>query len=144
LVQTTSEPNDNDKTGVMMRARGDGGETLVEILFTVVIIGLTVTALISALGTAGNAGNVQRNSVQADLVMRNYAEATKAAAQGCPTGVTFAAVYPSPLPSGFNVAGGFGICPSVNSPLINTLRLTLTVTGPSGLLKIMQMTVRTP
>ena len=32
-----------------MRTRGDTGETLVEILLTVMIIGLTVTALISSL-----------------------------------------------------------------------------------------------
>lgn len=125
-----------------MRKRGDLGETLIEILLTVVITGLTVTALISSLGTAGNAGNFQRSSVQTDIVMRNYAESTKAAAQLCVPGAPYSVVYTAP--TGFTAtveaASGVGICPSVDS----TQALTLVVTGPMGLRSTMQIKVRTP
>jgi type II secretory pathway pseudopilin PulG len=124
----------------MMRARGDGGETLIEILLTIVIVGLTITALISSLATAGNAGNVQRISVEADVVMRNYAEATKAAAQkDCVLGAaSYNVVYAEP--TGFKVAGAGNACPSTTTHQ----KLTLTVTGPTGLEAKMDVKVRTP
>jgi Tfp pilus assembly protein PilV len=112
----------------MTHARKDIGESLIEVVMTIVIVGLTVTALISSLATAGNAGNVQRSSVQADVVMRGYAEATKAAAQGCAPGTSYVVVYSSPgytfaaIPSG-------SICPSVAAPQKLTLVVTTTSTG---------------
>ncbi|MEY2581960.1 MAG: hypothetical protein QOE09_1809 [Ilumatobacteraceae bacterium] len=128
-----------------IRARTDVGETLIEIVLTVVIIGLTVTALLSSLATAGNAGNVQRISVQADVVMRNYAEATKSAVEEhCVPGGSYTVVYPlaeSPLPPGFTLpTGAGGPCPAVNT----TQPLTLVVTGPRGFRDSMDIKVRTP
>jgi type II secretory pathway pseudopilin PulG len=134
----------------MMGARRDGGETLIEILLTVVIVGLTFTALFAALAGAGNAGNTQRTSVQTDVVLRNFAEATKAAAEACVTGGTYTVSYPSPLPTGYalSVTGsgagtGAGIgssCPPVSAPQLLTLR----VTPPVGSFATMQIKVSTP
>jgi type II secretory pathway pseudopilin PulG len=125
-----------------MRARRDSGETLIEILLTIVIVGLTITALISSLATAGNAGNVQRISVETDVVMRNYAEATKAAAQHCVAGANYTVNYTEPL--GFDVetlpADKKDVCPLVGS----TQKLTLTVIGPTELEATMDIKVRTP
>lgn len=127
-----------------MRARRDAGETLVEILLTVVITGLAITALISSLAVAGNAGNAQRSSVQTDVEMRNYAEATKAAVlQACTApGATYTVGYTPPLP-GFTVSTDDptgGDCPDPNTPQL----LTLHVTGPLGLNQEMDIKVRTP
>jgi type II secretory pathway pseudopilin PulG len=123
-----------------MRARRDAGETLVEILLTVMITGLTITALVSSLGVAGNAGNAQRSSVQTDVVMRNYAEATKAGAQVCVVGATYVVDYVAP--SGFTIATSptDKACPNVTT----TKLLALTVTGPLGFHETMQIKVRTP
>ena len=125
----------------MSRERGDVGETLIEILLTVFLTGLTITALLSSMATAGNAGNVQRSSVQLDVLMRNYAEATKAAVEGCVTGGTFTVVLPA-APAGFalplppiNVP-----CPVVTIPV----KLNLTVTGPLGISETMPLWIRTP
>ncbi len=152
-------PRANDQTGEIMRARGDGGETLIEVLFTIVIISLTFTALFTSLATAGNAGNVQRISVQADVVMRNFAEATKLAARTC-GGVagatppsTYNVVYPVPsstLPprfvptvSGVGAGSGVGVgsaCPVAGTPQ----QLTLKVDVPMGPPVTMQIKVITP
>jgi type II secretory pathway pseudopilin PulG len=132
-----------------MRARRDAGETLVEILLTVVITGLAITALISSLAVAGNTGNVQRSSVQTDVEMRNYAEATKAAVlQACTVGgATYTVGYTpkigftvstSTTPDDGNPTGG--VCPNVAT----TQLLTLKVTGPLGLNQEMDIKVRTP
>ena len=120
--------------------RRDVGETLIEILLTMVIIGLTVSALLGSLTTAGNAGIAQRTSVTADVVMRNYAEAAKSAVQGCLVGGTYTVVYPVTLPAGFVVSGAGTVCPPVAAPV----QLTLKVTGPSGLQTTMQIRVSTP
>lgn len=124
-----------------MRERKDVGETLMEIVLTITIIGLTVTALLSGLATTGTAGNVQRVSVQADVYLRNYAEATKAAVQKCVDGATtYAVSYQPPVGSGFAVAGAGSLCPNAATPQL----LTLTVTGPLGFHDDLGIKVRTP
>lgn len=138
-------------------ALSDVGETLVEILFTIVLVSLTFSALFISLATAGTASNAQRVSVQADAVMRNFAEATKAAVQSCGTGATptttYTVVFPLPtqtLPVGFTptvtgVGAGTGVgvgsvCPSVTAPQL----LTLKVTGPLAFSATMLIKVITP
>ena len=138
-TSATDRPHTGLQAGVT-RAMADIGETLIEIVLTVVIIGLTITALLSSLATVGNASNAQRTSVQTDLVMRNYAEATKSATQNCVVGGTYTVVYPA-LPTGFSVSGAGSACPTqVTTPLL----LTLSVQGPSGPPTTMQIKVNTP
>jgi type II secretory pathway pseudopilin PulG len=137
--------NRNDHTALMTRARADVGETLVEILLTIVVIGVSVTGLLSSLATAGNAGNAQRGGVKADTVLRSYAEATKAAAQKCIAGAPFTVTYVSPplFPVGTIPAGT--VCPGPNtSPDPFLLPLTLTVTGPLSVHDSLDVVVRTP
>jgi type II secretory pathway pseudopilin PulG len=128
-----------------MRARGDRGETLVEVLLTIVIIGLTITALLSSLAAAGNAGNMHRSSVQADYILRNYAAAAKAQAQLCTAGSSFAVVYTPP--AGFAVGGiaAGSVCPGPSTlPLAYIAPYTLTVAGPLGFHDSLDVRVRTP
>jgi type II secretory pathway pseudopilin PulG len=128
----------------MMRTRGDVGETLVEVMLTIVIIGLTVTALLASLATVGNAGNSQRLNVQGDFVMRNYADAAKTAVTACATDPSYTVEYPvdrAPLPAGFKLpTGAGGLCPAAGT----TTKLTLTVIGPLGFHDSMDIRVRTP
>lgn len=123
-----------------MRTRGDVGETLVEIMLTIVIIGLTVTALLSGLATISNAGTAQRNGVRADVVLRDYAETTKAATQVCVASATYSVNYVPP--AGFTVSSSpsSNVCPAPGTPQ----QITLTVNGPQGLHETMQIKVRTP
>jgi type II secretory pathway pseudopilin PulG len=129
-----------------MYARRDRGETLIEIVLTIVIISLTITALVSSLATVANAGTAQRNSVRVDVVLRNYAEATKAAVQGCVAGSTYTVAFVPP--TGFTVQGGVltGVaCPTISgaqapqSPLVQ-----LTVSGPTGSHATVALRLRTP
>ena len=127
-----------------MTRREDVGETLVEVMLTIVIIGLTITALLSSLATVGNAGNSQRIGVQGDVVMRNYADAAKAAADDCVAGAALVVTYPAvqaPLPTGFSLpTGASGTCPAAGT----TSKLTLVVVGPRGFRDTMDIKVRTP
>jgi type II secretory pathway pseudopilin PulG len=125
-----------------MKARRDVGETLIEILLTIVIISLTITALVSSLATVANAGTAQRNSVKLDAVLRNYAEATKAAAQNCVDGGSYTITYVAPI--GFTVSRvPVGtVCPPTTGS--QPVPLQLTANGPAGSHATMQLRVRTP
>lgn len=124
-----------------MREHGDRGETLIEIIITVVITMITVTALVSSLATVGTAGQAQRSSVTADGVMRNYAEAVKAASRSCSKGAKFTVNFTPP--AGYTVSYDPQIsgCPPVAEP---PQVLKLAVAGPTARAQTMQIVIRTP
>ena len=77
------------------------------------IVGLTIARCSRASPRWATPANAQRRSVQTDVVMRNYAEATKAAnTETCVVGGTYTVVYPAPLPTGFTISGAGNACPT--------------------------------
>ena len=113
-----------------------------EVMLTIVIISLTVTALLAALGSVSRAGTAQRNGVRADSVLRSYAEAIKVGAQLCTTvGAAYTVTTLAP-PTGFtqSVLPTGNICPPIATPTL----LTLKVLGPLGLSETMQIKVGMP
>lgn len=118
----------------------DLGESLVEIVLTVVIVGVTVTALVSGLATVAAAGDAHRQGVRADTVMRNYAEAAKAAARACTVGGTWIPSYTPPSGYSVSFSPSTTTCPAVST----TRRVTLSVVSPNGTRDEMTIVVRTP
>lgn len=122
------------------RRHRDRGESLVEVILAVVIIGISVSALVSGLATAANAGIVQRDSALADTLLRNIAEAAKAEGHTCVPG--------KDLPLDLTVPDGWVAkvdpdtlrCPEPTDPL----RFTAWVTGPDGTSSSLDVVVRTP
>lgn len=53
---------------------GDRGETLVELLITIVIMGITVVAVVGALMTSIQMSDIHRKQATAGTVARDYAE----------------------------------------------------------------------
>jgi type II secretory pathway pseudopilin PulG len=91
--------------------RSEHGETLVEILVAVAILGLAATALIGALGTITSASSLHRHQATAETAIRSYAEAVKAAGyRDCRAPATYAAAD-----VGFAVPAGFDSAPPVVS-----------------------------
>jgi type II secretory pathway pseudopilin PulG len=60
----------------------EAGITLVEILVSVAILGIAITGLVSAMGTASLASGYHRKQATADTVIKSYAEALKTHIQG--------------------------------------------------------------
>ena len=57
--------------------RSEAGMTLVEVLITITILGISIVGIISGLGTTSRASYVHRRHVNIDVVVRSYAEAIK-------------------------------------------------------------------
>ena len=129
-------------------ARSERGDTLVEILAALVIIGLIVSAYFAAYATASTGSKGQRDLVTADGVLRDYAEAIKSAVRdqvnGCgksnPT--TFTASYTPP--AGFTVSSSPSVtgqtCPAVTA--VNLEHLTVQL--PTAQARVLDIEVRTP
>lgn len=62
------------------RGRGDRGETLIEILISVAIMGIVMVGLITSLTTATIAGDTHRRLSDVEVVARDYGEAVVAQA----------------------------------------------------------------
>src|SRR5215467_8125481 len=123
----------------MAKHRSDEtGETLLEVLIALVIIGLVVGAFFASFTTASSASTQQRNLVTADGILRNYAESVKTAVRdSCNSFATYTPAYSAP--SGFVVSPdptAPQACPPVSGPLAQQVpTVHLTVTLPSGTTK---------
>src|SRR5262245_26502308 len=62
----------------VVRARGDDGISLAEILVTIAILGVCVAVLLGGTTALPVATTVHRRDAQADAMLRNWAEAIKA------------------------------------------------------------------
>jgi prepilin-type N-terminal cleavage/methylation domain-containing protein len=144
-----------ERDGFVVRARSHGrlshrndrGDTLLEIIITVVIIGIVVGAFFAAISTGSTASAAHRNYVTADALLRDYAESAKSAARAdCPTSTTYTTTTTS-LPAGFSMTNGAGfvgtdgVCPDDTS---SVREAELTVTLPDGATKTLQIDLRTP
>src|SRR5262249_1781350 len=141
VAPTATRPTRTREEGVM-RHRSEAGETLAEIVLTIVLIGLAVAALLAALGTAAGASKQHRDLANADIALRSYAEATKEAVRH-QCGDLHQSSYTVPFPAqhGFTGTGGDGSCPLPGSPR----ERTLVVTNPEHTTTAqMTIVVRTP
>lgn len=118
----------------------DRGETLIEIVLTIVIISVAVTALVSGLATAANAAGAQRESVIADTTLRNLAESAKIEVRSCAPGEPFE--LDQPLPDGWSATASpsDAACP----PSGDVLGLTFAVVSPAEHEWSLEVIVRGP
>ncbi len=80
------------------RFAGSQGETLLELLITVTIMGGAIVAVLGGIAVAVNSSDQQKKDVGVEVVLRDYAEAIKAAPyNGCaaPSSINYSA------PTGF-------------------------------------------
>ena len=125
---------------------GDRGDTLIEILLAVVVIGAVFSAFFVAISTGSSAAAAHRNYVTADAILRDYAEAAKSAARAdCGTSTTYTTT--TTTRPGFTVANGAGfsgtdgVCPADTS---SVQKASFTVTLPGGATRSIEIDVRTP
>ena len=122
--------------------RSEAGETLIEILISIVLMGAVFAAFFSAIATTSTATKSHRYFVTADAVLRDYAETAKQATRDtCTSGNTGAAIPVTfTPPSGYSVAATGLTCPSLTT--VNSVAITATL--PNGVTKRLDIEVRTP
>jgi type II secretory pathway pseudopilin PulG len=128
------------------------GDTLLEILLALVVMGLVVGAFLATYSTQGTGSMEQLSLVTADGVLRGYAEATKSAVrtQCTSLGATFDVSY-TPSDSAFTVNPLTAQpCPprstpsSTYAPAQPWAPIVLTVTLPNGQTRSLKLVVRSP
>ena len=125
--------------------RRDLGESLIEIVMTVLVISASVTALVAALASASASAKAQRDNVVADAAIRNVVETVKQDVLKYCSPYDATVVLPktsTTMPTGFTVA----ITPaSFNCPTVSTTAMvTVKVTSPVGVVDTLTIKVRTP
>jgi len=85
----------------MISEDGDTGETLIELLVAIVILGIAVVAILGGIVVIVESSTLHRKQAQAQNGLRAWAEQTSAATYNdCATAGSFSLPSPS-LPSGF-------------------------------------------
>lgn len=104
--------------------RSEAGTTLVELLVTIVILGIAFSTLIGGTFTAVATSDRQRKQTVADGVLRSFAEAVKAAPYdaGCSTAAYAANGY-TPPPSYTPTVVSCGALDNAALPGVQLLRL---------------------
>jgi len=126
----------------------DSGESLIEVLATIVIVSIAVVALVASLASASRSSVSHRRAQKTDAVMRNFAERLKLATSSCVAGVPYTVSYNPP--EGYVVGGSSnddstftgtsGTCPTVDRTQVVTLSAAYT----GVIANTIQLVVRTP
>jgi type II secretory pathway pseudopilin PulG len=77
------------------------GETLLELVITLLIMGTVIVALLAGIATAFSSSDINKKEIGVEVVLHSYAEAVMGATyNGCsvPTGITYTA------PAGYGVS----------------------------------------
>ncbi len=130
------------------RSNDESGDSLVEVLITLVIVGLIIGGFFTAITTTARASTAHRDLVTADAVLRDYAESTKLAVRAqCPgnAGAPFTVSYSPPAGSGITVTATGLTCPSLTGANdISTVVITATLPNSAHTTRLLRINVRTP
>ena len=140
------------KVATRLRADGERGESLIELVITLAILGLAVVSIVMAIGAGVTMSDIHRKQATAGSYAKSYAEAIQAAV--ATTGYTPCAVpaaAPSGLPAGYTSiasvtsywTGSAWAAGCSGSP--NVQRITVTVASPDAKAsERLNVTVRRP
>jgi Tfp pilus assembly protein PilV len=123
-----------------VRERRDAGESLNEVIITIVVISLAVTALFAALNTATASAKSHADRAKNDAVVRDLAEAVKNSTATCEAGDPYTVQFTAPTGYSASITPSSGVCPEVTAVQI----VTIEVTPPAGNPQRLEVAVRTP
>ena len=136
---------------VNKRRCNEAGDTLLEIVIALVVIGLVVGAFLATFSTQGSGSTAHRSLATADGILRSYAEATKSAVRTqCTTAGASYTVNYSPPPLYTVNSLGTRPCPPTTMPSPTYAPnqpwapIVLTVTLPNSQTRSLSLVVRSP
>ncbi len=138
---------------MIISGHNESGETLLEILIAIVVIGLVISGYFSAFSTASTVSGTHRDVATADGLLRDAAELTKNTVRAsCSTGSTYSVDYSSLVTSPVTHPGFIppaaivnqGCPPVTGSAATQVPTVSLTFTLPHGQTRTLSVMVRTP
>src|SRR5687768_10250548 len=114
----------------MRRSRSEAGFSLVEVLVTVAIIGITFAVFVGGMGTSIVVSDRHRKQAVAHAGIRNFAEAVKAApfSTDCPNiAAKYLSAYSPPPPTRRSAAGTATNAISHTAPSVHSLSANTTL-----------------
>ena len=129
------------------KKREDRGDTLIEVLCTIVILGSAIAALLTGLGTTVLSSARHRDQATGNALLRSYAEAVKQSTRAgyinCATSYNVAATAYT-LPGGWDPPTNQVVtppgCPGGTDP--GTQRVTITIVTPRNVAQSLDIVVR--
>ena len=119
--------------------RNEAGETLVEVMMTVAIVGIAMVSILAGIGASIRFSATHRTAASTGIALVSAAEAVKGASGGSATCATLSAstyapaVASAPRPPGWSSADvsiESASCVSVNGQALP--RITIVATAPAG------------
>ena len=143
------ESNSTMNLPVKHNRHDDNGETLIEVLATIIILGTAIAALLAGISTAVLNSSNHRDLATGNALLRSYAEAVK---QSTRAGfVNCATTYPVSStaysqPTGWAVPTNAVInpCPFGPGSPLSTQRVTITIVTPKNVTQSLDIWVRKP
>ena len=133
------------------KKRDDSGETLVEVLCTILILGSAIAALVAGLGTTALNSVRHRDQATGNALLRSYAEALKQTTTGdgfytnCRSTPYAVPTSKYTLPSGWaaptNVVTLGSTCPGTDP---GTQQVRITIVTPKNATQSLDIWVRSP
>jgi type II secretory pathway pseudopilin PulG len=125
-VTALRKPDAGRARGAALRRRlsADAGETLLELLIAIVIIGITVTAVMGAIVSSAGASAEHRAIAAVDTVLKSYAENAKYQIELAPTPAYAACATPLAVPAAYSNSGLSWVAPSGYSAPTYTVSIT--------------------
>jgi type II secretory pathway pseudopilin PulG len=123
------------------RCRDERGDSLVEIVFAIVLIGIVAAGFFTAVMTSATASKAHREAVTADAVLRNYAETAKQSARDtCVDSGSAGTAIPVSYtpPTGYSVSATGLTCPAAGVAQL----VHITATTPVSIDKTLDIEVR--
>jgi len=143
---TGPDSNEADSSGAVGCAHEEQGSTLIELLMATAIMGIAVVAILVGSSVTFTSSGANRQSTNAGIVARDYAEALDLAV--AQTGAWCSGSYDVPTAS-YNPPAGYTAsvtyidgCPAASAPQFQ--RVTITVTQPNGFTETLKTVVRQP
>ena len=125
----------------------DKGETLVEVLAAIIILGTAIAALLAGLGSTVANSSRHRDLATGNALLRGYAEAVKQSTRAgyinCATTYNVSATAYT-LPPGWAAPTNAVINPCPNGPDPGTQRVTITIITPKNVSQSLDIWVRKP
>lgn len=125
--------------------RGDAGESLVELLVSISVIGIAVTALLGAIGTAVDSSRQHQDTARGQAILRSWAE-TLSRPQDSGSGYTYTSCA---TPAAFPPASGSVTVPAGWSAAVTSVQwwngtTWSTASCDDGGLQKLRLTVTSP